>query len=79
MPRLKDKMAIAPKRARKKIYAMDLESGMLKETRRIFKWTPLYNNSPASIMKDVNIGPMTITGILIKEYIIPHKRQVIKA
>lgn len=40
---------------------------------------PLNINIPNSKMKDVNIGPKTVTGILYKKNTNPHKKQVIRA
>lgn len=79
MPKLKNNVPMTPKKATKKMYVKITGFGMSKELFEIFRWMPLYNNIPNSIMNVVKIGPITITGILKRKYISPHNKQVIKA
>ena len=79
MPKLKNNVPMTPKKATKKIYVKITGFGISKEVFEIFRWMPLYNNIPHSMMNVVRIGPITITGILKRKYMSPHNKQVIKA
>ena len=78
-PKLKNRVPIAPKKAMKKIYLRVLVFGRSKEVLVIFKLIPLDNTNPNSMIKEVNAGPNTITGILNRKYTRPHNTHEIRA
>ncbi len=79
IPKLKNSVPAAPKRATKKTWIRFLLVGRIKRVLENFMSKPLKTIIPDSIIKDVKIGPRIFIGILYKKKTRPHNRQVINA
>lgn len=79
IPKLKNKVPNVPKKAIIRICNKVFFSGILNEIFEIFRLIALKIKIPNSIMKEVNMGPKTVTGILKRKNTIPHKKQLVKA